>query len=223
MRDTVQRIENSPYIPSSYGKLVREKGPLFDLESTKGRMAKVLEKEVSIHLDNVPLEAIIMNLSQTAGVNIVADKSLPALKQVLSVNLEKVKLGEFLRYVGRDYELQFQVGDELIWVVDAKDPKKLMEETRFYRLRKGFVLPAQFGPEEATRHSVTANNVTTTTEAQKFKKFVNRRSPHLSLRSRRSSKSCSPGPIHDRLRAQSRGRQRHSRATLCHGKNYRRV
>ncbi len=177
VRDTVQRIENSPYIPSSYGKLVREKGPLFDLESTKGRMAKVLEKEVSIHLDNVPLEAIIMNLSQTAGVNIVADKSLPALKQVLSVNLEKVKLGEFLRYVGRNYELQFQVGDELIWVVDAKDPKKLMEETRFYRLRKGFVLPAQFGPEEATRHSVTANNVTTTTEAQKFKKFVNDEAP----------------------------------------------
>ena len=110
MRDTVDRIENAPWIPETYGKTIREKGPLFDFESTKGRMAKVLEKEVSIHLDNVPLETILINLSQTAGINIVADKSLPALKQMLSVNLEKVKLGEFLRYIGRNYDLQFQVG-----------------------------------------------------------------------------------------------------------------
>jgi type IV pilus assembly protein PilQ len=177
VRDTVHRIESNPYIPETFGKTSYEKGPLFDLESTKGRMAKVLDKDVSIHLDNVPLENIIMNLSQTAGINIVADKSVPALKQNLSVNLEKVKLGEFLRYVGRNYDLQFQVGDELVWVVDAKDPKRIMEETRFYRLRKGFVLPAQFGSEDATRQTVTAANVSTTTELQKFKKFVNDEAP----------------------------------------------
>ena len=153
------------------------KGPLFDFESAKGRMVKVLEKEVTIHLDNVPLETVLLNLSQTAGVNIVADKSLPALKQVLSVNLDKVKLGEFLRYVGRNYDLQFQVGDELVWVVDGKDPKRLMEETRFYRLRKGFVLPAEFGAPDATKTTTTANNVTTVQEVQKFTKFVNDNAP----------------------------------------------
>lgn len=179
VRDTVDKIENSNYIPESYGKTIHDKGPLFDLESTKGHMAKVLEKEISVHLDNVPLETMLLNLSQTAGINIVADKSLPALKQVLSANLDKVKLGEFLRYVARNYDLQFQVGDELVWVVDAKDPKKLMEETRFYRLRKGFVLPAQFGSEDVARQSVTANNVTTTTETQKFKKFVNDEAPTM--------------------------------------------
>src|SRR5439155_17596151 len=90
------------------------------------------------------------------------------------------KLGEFLRYVARNYDLQFQVGDELVWVVDAKDPKRLMEETRFYRLRKGFVLPAQFGPEEVARTTVTtAPNVTTTTENQKFKRFVNDEAPTM--------------------------------------------
>jgi type IV pilus assembly protein PilQ len=177
VRDAVDRIENTPYIPETYGKTVREKGPLFDLESTKGRMAKVLEREVSIHLDNVPLETILVNLSQTSGINIVADKSLAALKQLLSVNLDKVKLSEFLRYVSRNYDLQFQVGDELVWVVDGKDPKKLMEETRFYRLRKGFVLPAQFGPEEVEKTSVTAPNVNTVTEKQKFRRFVNDEAP----------------------------------------------
>jgi type IV pilus assembly protein PilQ len=177
IRDTVHRIENSPYIPETYGKITYEKGPMFDFESTKGRMFKVLEKEVSVHLDNVPLETVIVNLSQSSGVNIVADKSLAALKQNLTINLEKVKLAEFLRYVGRNYDLQFQVGDELVWVVDAKDPKKLMEETRFYRLRKGFVLPAQFGSEDVARSTVVANNVSTTTETQKFKKFVNDEAP----------------------------------------------
>src|SRR5260221_987834 len=177
--DAIDRIENTPYIPETYDKTVREQGPLFDFESEKGRMSKVLEKEVSIHLDNVPLETILVNLSQSSGVNIVADKSLAPLKQVLSINLDHVKLSEFLRYVGRNYELQFQVGDELVWVVDAKDPKRLMEETRFYRLRKGFVLPAEFGAPETTRTTTTAANATTVTEVQKYQKFVNDLAPAL--------------------------------------------
>ena len=179
VRDAVDRIESAPYIPDSYGKTLHQKGPLFDLESTKGHMAKILEKEVSIHLDNVPLETILVNLSQSSGINIVADKSLAPLKQVLSVNLDKVKLEEFLRYIGRNYDLQFQVGNELVWVVDAKDPKKLMEETRFYRLRKGFVLPAAFGSEDVNRSVVTANNVSTTTETTKVRKFVNDDAPNI--------------------------------------------
>jgi len=179
IRDAVDRIENSAWVPDTYGKTVHEQGPLFEFESAKGRMVKVLDKEVTLHLDNVPLETVLLNLSQTAGVNIVADKSLPALKQVLSVNLDKVKLAEFFRYVGRNYDLQFQVGDELVWVVDGKDPKRLMEETRFYRLRKGFVLPAEFGFPDATRTTTTAGPVTTVTEVQKFNKFVNDLAPSI--------------------------------------------
>ncbi len=179
VRDTVANIENSRYIPETYGQTKHEQGPLFDFESAKGRMSKVLEKNVSVHLDNVPLETILLNLSQTSGVNIVADKALAPLKQVLSVNLENVKLSEFLRYVSRNYDLQFQVGDELVWVSDMKDPKKIMEETRFYRLRKGFILPAQFGNDETTIQKVTVGAIQTVTETQKFKKFVNDETPVL--------------------------------------------
>jgi type IV pilus assembly protein PilQ len=179
VRDTVEQIESTPYIPDSYGKTIREKGPLFDFESAKGRMAEVLQKDVVVHVDNIPLEVIIQNLSQSAGVNFVADKALPALKQNLTAHLDKVKLGEFLRYVARNYDLQFQVGPELVWVVDAKDPKRLMEETRFYRLRKGFILPAQLDSEEAVRTTTTAQNVTTVTETQKFQKFVNDAAPTI--------------------------------------------
>ena len=79
IRDTVDQIEKAPWIPDSYGKTVHEKGPLFDFESTKGRMVKMLDKEMTVHLDNVPLETMLITLSTNAGVNIVADKSLPAL------------------------------------------------------------------------------------------------------------------------------------------------
>ncbi len=179
VRDNIQRIESTPYIPEKYGKTVHMTGPLFDIDAAKGPMAKVMEKEVAIHLDNIPLETVIVNLSQSTGVNIVADKSLPALKQTLNVNLEKVRLGEFFKFIGRNYELQFQVGPDLVWVVAATNKTSLMEETRFYRLRKGFVLPAQMDSEEAVRTSITANNVTTTSETQKFKKFVNDAAPNL--------------------------------------------
>jgi type IV pilus assembly protein PilQ len=152
---------------------------LFDFESEKGQMAKVLETEVTVHLDNVPLETELINLGQTAGVNIVADKSLAALTNRLSVNLDKVKLGEFFRYVARNYALQFQVGPNLVWVADATNTNKLMEETRFYRLRKGFVLPAEFGAPDATKTTQTTGPTVTVTEVQKFRKFVNDEAPVL--------------------------------------------
>jgi type IV pilus assembly protein PilQ len=68
--------------------------------------------------------------------------------------------------------VQFQVGGDLIWIVDGKDTNKVQLETRFYRLRKGLVLPAQFGISDATKTTVKANNITTTTEVQKYENFV---------------------------------------------------
>ena len=177
VRDAIQQIQSTPYIPESFGRTNHLKGLLFELEMAQGRMAKVLEKEVSVHLDNATLESIIFNVGQSEGVNFVADKALPAFKQTLSVNMGKVKLGNFLRYVARNMDLQFQVGDDLIWIVDAKDKNKMMEETRFYRLKRGFVLPAQLGPPEVLRTTATVNNVTTITEVQKLAKFVNDLAP----------------------------------------------
>ncbi len=177
IRDAIQKIESEPYIPESFGKKIYQTNQLFDLESPESRMAKILEKEISVHLDNVTLEAIIFNIGQAEGINFVADKAIPAFKQTLSVNMDKVKLGEFLKYVARNMDVQFQVGEDLIWIIDAKDPKRLMEETRFYKLRHGFIIPAQFGPEQVTRTATTAGNVTTVSEKQDFIRFVNDNAP----------------------------------------------
>lgn len=174
IRDAVEQIENSAYIPESYGKTVIRRGPMFDIESARGRMANLLEKEVSVHLENAALETIIFNLGQAEGINFVADKNLEAFKQTLSVNLDKVKLDEFLRYVARNLNIQFQIGSDLIWIVDGKDPAKLQEETRFYKLRHGFILPAEFGASETTqtRTMNPQGQVTAITETKKIEQFV---------------------------------------------------
>lgn len=173
VRDAIDRIESTPYVPDSFGKTVIQRGQLYNLDSSQGRMSRILEKEISVQLDNVTLESIIFNIGQAEGINFIADKSLPAFKQTLSVNLQKVKLSELLSYVSRNLDIQFQVGEDLIWVVDGKDPKKTLNETRFYRLRKGFLLPAKFGLPDATLTRSTVNNITTVTETQKLDKFVN--------------------------------------------------
>ncbi len=177
VRDMVDQIEATPYIPPSFGKTNRLDGIEFDTEAQQGAMAKILEKPVSLHLDNTSLKDIIFNIGQTEGINFVADQTLPAFQQKLSINMERVTLWELLRYIARNLDVQFQVGDELIWIVDGKDPNKSLEETRFYQLHKPFILPARFGPDEVVQTKVIANNVQTITENQKLNAFVNDLAP----------------------------------------------
>ena len=58
--------------------------------------------QVGITLENATLETIIFNTGQAEGINFVADQGLAAFKQTLSVNVEKVKLDEFLRISERE-------------------------------------------------------------------------------------------------------------------------
>ena len=76
--------------------------------------------------------------------------------------------------------------------MDAKSTNRLMEETRFYKLAQR-LCPARrnFGAEEVTARPVTAGQVTTVTESQKFRKFVNdERRPCPP--SNAPSRTCSP-------------------------------
>lgn len=173
LRDVVQDIEASPYIPETYNRTIIRPAPMFDFKSQAGRMAKELDKNISVKLDDVTLEAIIFQIGEEESINFVADRSLDAFQQKLSLNFDSVRLGEFLNYVSRNFDLQFQVGDDLIWIVDGKDDQKTIEETRIYRLRKGFILPAIFGADEVTQTETKAKDGTVTTvTVQKAKTFV---------------------------------------------------
>jgi type IV pilus assembly protein PilQ len=172
LRDAIEQIKATPYIPESFGKTIPWKGNMEDFHNNKGKMSNLLNKEIEVHLENVTLENIIFNVGQTEGINFIADKSIPAFQQKLSVSMKNVKLSEFLKYVSRNMGVQFQVGGDLIWIVDGKDTNKVQQETRFYHLHKGFVLPAQFGVSDAAKTTTIANNITTVSEVQTFENFV---------------------------------------------------
>lgn len=178
LRDAIQAIESAPLVPESFGKEIVRKGRLFDAETEQGKMAKALDKRVTIHLDDVTLESIIFDIGESEGINFIADKALPAFQEKLSVNMGDVRLSEFLNYVSRNMELQFQVSDELVWVVDGSKTN-LLEETRFYNLRRGFVIPAQFGVDEIDRTSTVSKGVTTVVEKEKIEKFVQDGAPDV--------------------------------------------
>ncbi|MCP5526456.1 MAG: type II secretion system protein GspD [Verrucomicrobiales bacterium] len=180
VRDVVEQIESTPYIPSSYGRTNYLKGISFEAVSEESRMSEMMQKRISVVLDNATLESIIFTVGQQEGINFIADKGLAAFQQKVSVNLDKVTVEEFLAFVARNYELQFQVGDDLIWIVDGKDASKKYEEVRFYRLRHGFILPAQFGPEIVNRTSVRQKDGSVvTTEQENLNRFVNDLSPFI--------------------------------------------
>ncbi len=176
LREAIELLKNAPYIPDNYGKTIKSTGTLEDYRNKTNRLASLLEKKVSVHLDNVPLEDVIFKVGQSEGINFVADRGIPAFQQKLTVNMKQGRLRELLDFVARNMNVQFQVGENLIWIIDANDTNKVMQETRFYHLRKGFVLPAKFGDPEPTQTIATtpvgATVTTTVTEVQKVENFV---------------------------------------------------
>ena len=172
VRESLQEIDSTRLIPESYGQVIEQTGRLTGLEDARGRMADVLNQRITMQLDQVSLESIIFDLGQAQNINFIADRSIPAFNEKFSVNMEDVRVGEFLRYISRNFDVSFQIGDDLIWIVAGKDPANSLEETRFYRLRKGFVVPAEFGPSSRTRQVRTDNKVVTETITETVEQFV---------------------------------------------------
>ncbi len=180
LRDAIDKIKSAPYIPETFGKTIQSKGNAEEFQPNKGKMSALLDREIEVHLDNVTLEQLIFNIGQAEGINFVADKALPAFQQKISVNAKAMRLSEFLNYVERNLGVQFQIGDGLIAITDGKDPTKTVLQTRIFHLRKGFILPAQFGATDGNKTVVTTGNVKTTTDVQSFENFVPDGAPQVS-------------------------------------------
>jgi len=99
-------------------------------KKAKGHMARLLEKEVPIRLESVSVETVLAEVSRSAGINIVAANKIPALTNLVSVNVKRdadarnLTIGQLFRSVGEKYNVHFEVGDELIWVTEEGKPGK---------------------------------------------------------------------------------------------------
>ena len=112
IRDALDMIEAEPYVPETFGKKIMKQGLLFDARSELGRMSGLLDNTVSIQTDEQTVKEILFDIGGKEGINFIADQGLAPLQQKLTLNLDKVKLGELLGYISRNVGVQFQVGED---------------------------------------------------------------------------------------------------------------
>lgn len=174
LRGALDDVEKASNIPEPYGRVIEQTAPMVGLaEGPAGAMEASLKRPMTLQVDDVTLESIIFSVGKNIGINFVADRSLPQFQRKLSVNLRDVPVAQFLDFVSRQMDLHFEVGENLVWIVDAKDAKKSgFEETRFYRLRRGFIMPAQFTPTETSETRVRDKDKETVVSSTKPEDFV---------------------------------------------------
>lgn len=174
LRGALKDVANASEIPDPYGRTIERAAPMVGLgETSVGNMDAAMVKTMSLQVDDLTLESIIFTVGKNTGINFVADRSLPQFQRKLSVNMIDVPVAQFLNFVSRQMDLHFEIGDNLVWIVEAKNAKKSgFEETRFYRLRHGFIMPAQFGPAEVTQVKVKDKDKETVSSTRKMEDFV---------------------------------------------------
>ncbi len=175
LRETLDDVDKASNVPPSYGRTVDKAAPTTATTAAatvSPAMDDVLAKPVTIQVDDLTLESIIFTIGKNTGVNFVADRGLPQFQQKLSVNMTDVPFSQFLDYVSRQFGLHFEIGENLVWIVDAKNKKASFEETRFYRLNRGFIMPAQFGANEISQTRVKDKDKETVSSTQKIEQFV---------------------------------------------------
>jgi len=124
--------------PDTYRKTLNVVGENAPLRTAPTAMQKVLANPVSVHLVNADINAIIAQIGQSENINIIADSEISP--KTLTIHAEKTPLIEILDYIGRNLNVTFSVGDNLIWVTPKEEQSTGVPlETRVYRLRKGMV------------------------------------------------------------------------------------
>ncbi len=124
--------------PERYRQKKNVIGDRSALKTAPTAMQKALQNPVSVHLVNADVNAIIAQIGQSENINIIADSDISP--KTLTIHAEKTPLIEVLDYIGRNLNVTFSVGDNLIWVTPKIESSTGVPlETRVYRLRKGMV------------------------------------------------------------------------------------
>ncbi len=178
LRRALGDVHAASEVPGAYGRLIERSAPLVGLDDSGLSGAEaILAQTMTLQADDLTLENIIFTVGKNTGLNFVADRSLPQFQRKLSVNLRDVPIRQFLDHVARQMDLHFEVGENIVWIVDQKDAAKSFEETRFFRLRRGFLLPAQFGPAEVQETRVKDRDRETITANRRMEEFVRDNTP----------------------------------------------
>jgi type IV pilus assembly protein PilQ len=133
-------VDDALVLPKTYNKTVVISPNLNPLEMPVGSMEDLINKKVSIQLNNAGVKELVQVLSQVDGLNIIADDALEAEKS-LTINVKDVPLKEVLSYIARNMGIAFYLGENIVWVTEStEEPGSGPQlETRIFQLRQGFI------------------------------------------------------------------------------------
>ena len=128
-------------LPDTYQQSVRVTPEYKPLAPPPGPMEDLINRKVSIDLVDATVEDIIMTLSEMDDMNIISDQGLES-EQTLTIKLHDVPLRELLEYVIRNMGIDFQFGENVIWITQGAEepaPGGAQLELAMFELQAGFV------------------------------------------------------------------------------------
>lgn len=174
----LQEVEERLRLPENYGRTVVISPAGGPLELPPGPMEQLVNRKVTMDLDKAPVSMILMALNQIDGLSLIADQALTegaADGPALSVHVKDVPLRDVLGYIARNMGIAFHLGENVIWVTAADTPAGSgpQMETRFYRLRRGFV-PAAGGEADDDLQNALDAFMTQSPQGAAYRIFKNR-------------------------------------------------
>jgi len=128
-------------LPDTYQQSVRVTPEYKPLAPPPGPMEDLINRKVSIDLVDATVEDIIMTLSEMDDMNIISDQGLES-EQTLTIKLHDVPLRELLEYVIRNMGIDFQFGENVIWITQGAEepaPGGAQLELAMFELQSGFI------------------------------------------------------------------------------------
>ncbi len=128
-------------LPDTYQQTVGVTPEYKPLAPPPGPMEDLVNRKVNIDLVDATVEDIIMTLSEMDDMNIISDQGLES-EQTLTIKLHDVPLRELLEYVMRNMGIDFQFGENVIWITQASEEPELggaQLELAMFELQSGFV------------------------------------------------------------------------------------
>lgn len=140
-RRAFTEVDRRYTLPATYGSTVTITGAPGPLAVPAGPMEEILQRRVSISVQNAGVAELVQALTKIEGMNVIADDALQA-KKALTIDVRDTPLSEILSYIARNMGIAFHLGENVVWITASQDDAAAAGprlETQIYRLRQGFV------------------------------------------------------------------------------------
>lgn len=139
-QQAMAEVDERMVLPATYGRTLVISKYSEPLELPPGPMEELINKKVTIVLEDAGVKELVQVLSEVDGLNIIADDALTEQKR-LNISVRNVPLQEVLSYIARNMGVAFHLGANMIWVTESLDPPgtgpKL--EIRIIKIQHGFI------------------------------------------------------------------------------------